>query len=273
MRGLAPTPQFEYTKPKAGVSLELKLQRWYRKAAEYNIANDLVADLNSNSATKCNFVLLTLTTVAAVFLAFGEPFPLVAAVLTAAVTALGGIVRSQDFGLKALQHASATMQWAEVERELLTLLHACTAEQQAERFKEAAKRYDEANKRQPLMPPLRGFRRKGGSKGRGGPLFEFITESAVHKVRVRVRARFRFRVRVRGRARVWDRASVSLSLRLSLSPSLSLAPTLGPNPSPGASPGPDPAPAPNPRQEKLANIMAMRKMVSHTRIRSSLGLG
>ena len=44
-----------------------------------------------------------------------------------------------------LQHASATMQWAEVERELLTLLHACTAEQQAERFKEAAKRYDEAN--------------------------------------------------------------------------------------------------------------------------------
>ena len=111
-------------------------------------------------------------------------------------------MRSQDFSLKALQHASATMQWAEVERELLTLLHACTAEQQAERFKEAAKRYDEANKRQPLMPPLRGFRRKGGGKGRGGPLFEFITESAVHKVRARVRARFRVRARVRVRIRV-----------------------------------------------------------------------
>ena len=123
------------------------------------------------------------------------------------------------------------------------------------------------------MPPLRGFRRKGGGKGRGGPLFEFITESAVHKVRARVRARFRFRVRVRGRARVWDRASVSLRLRLSLSPSLSLAPTLVPNPNPGASPGPDPAPYSNPRQEKLANIMAMRKMVSHSRTRSRLGRG
>ena len=38
MRGLALTPQFEYGMAKPGVSLELKLQRWYRKAAEYNIA-------------------------------------------------------------------------------------------------------------------------------------------------------------------------------------------------------------------------------------------
>jgi hypothetical protein len=124
---------------------------------------------------KCNFVLLMLTTIAAVFLAFGEPFPLIAAVLTAAVTAFGGIVRSQDYGLKSLLHARSTMQWAEVERELLTILHACTEEQQEERFKDAAKHYDDVNKRQPLMPPLRGFRFKGK------PLFEFITESAVHK--------------------------------------------------------------------------------------------
>lgn len=56
---------------------------------------------------KCNFVLLMLTTIAAVFLAFGEPFPLIAAVLTAAVTAFGGIVRSQDYGLKSLLHVRA----------------------------------------------------------------------------------------------------------------------------------------------------------------------
>jgi len=135
----------------------------------------LASDKNTRNATRCNFLLLTLTTVAAVFLAFGEPLPLVAAVITAAVTALGGIVRFQDYGLKALMHADSTMQWADVEGELLTILHACSEEEQQQRFKDAAKDFDEANIRQPLLPPLRGFNNKGK------PLFEFITESAVHK--------------------------------------------------------------------------------------------
>ena len=122
-----------------------------------------------------NFVLLALTTLAAVFLAFGGPFPLIAAVLTATVTALGGVARFQDYSLKCQQHAASASQFAEVERELLTILNACTPEQQRQRFQDAAAHFDAALSRQPLLPPLQGVK---DEKGR--PLFSLITEKAIN---------------------------------------------------------------------------------------------
>lgn len=176
MNGLAPTPQFKVGEGGDDLSLEMKLQRWYRKAVEYNIANILAADSANSRGMQCNVALLTMMTLAAVFLAFDGPFPLIAAVLAASVTAFGGMVRFQDYNLKFQEHTAISIQWAGVERELLTILHACTEEQQMERFHDAAEHFDASLKRQPLLPPLRFFKNE-----KGKPLFELITERGGHE--------------------------------------------------------------------------------------------
>ena len=85
-------------------------------------------------------------------------------------------MRFQDYNLKFQEHTAISIQWAGVERELLTILHACTEEQQMERFHDAAEHFDASLKRQPLLPPLRFFKNE-----KGKPLFELITERGGHE--------------------------------------------------------------------------------------------
>ena len=148
----------------------------YRKAAEYRIVHLLVSARAGRLAALSQFAMLALTTIAAALLAFGQPFPLVAAVIAASVTGLAGLVRFQDFDLKYQQHAASAGQWADVEGKLATLLTACTEAQQHARFPDAADRFNAAMTRQPLLPPMGHFKDE-----QGRPLFQAITEGAINQ--------------------------------------------------------------------------------------------
>ena len=78
--------------------------------------------------------------------------------------------------LKSQQHAASAIHFAGVERELLTILHTCTPDQQQLRFQSAAERFDAALSRQPLLPPLQGVKDE-----KGKPLFSLITEKAINE--------------------------------------------------------------------------------------------
>lgn len=95
-----------------------------------------------------------------------------AAITAAITTALTGISRFRDYAQRAEAHGSAARNFANLERELSTLLHASTAEQQRERLGRVTVEFLAALNSMPLLPDLTKFKNEHGD-----PLFRLITNA------------------------------------------------------------------------------------------------
>ena len=152
----------------------IKLQLWYRKAAEYRLAHALLTSrLNAQSLRLSLFILL-LTTFVSCALVIDEIFAVPCAIISAIITALTGFSRFCDFPRRIDQHGTSARSFANVERELLTMLHASTATQQKRKIDPVAREFDGAMREMPILPRLRSFKDE-----QGNPLFDFITQAKV----------------------------------------------------------------------------------------------
>jgi len=166
--------------PLARTRPSIKIQAWYRRAGEYRAAHAIMTAGLVRASARISLLLLVLSTAVSIILMLDEDAigftwnnSLVAAVASAVSTALSGAARYRDYPRRIEEHGASVRDFANLERELLTLIHAATQRQKAFRLDAVAERYNQAIGRMPLLPRVRGYK---DEKKR--PLFSFITTAA-----------------------------------------------------------------------------------------------
>ena len=151
----------------------LELQKLYRKAVEYRLAHGFFQRQCSSYNDAVSFTVLSLATVAGLFLFYGDAFKDVCAALTAVITALTGFGRFMDFSGRSEAHSISQKMFGKIQRNGLTGLTAMDRERVNEELPRWLNDFENAVIEMPVTPvPLL----VGHETEDGNPTYTIITE-------------------------------------------------------------------------------------------------